>query len=208
MIVDPELFAAFCLAVVVLILMPGPVVTLVVANSLKHGTRTGVLSSLGASGGNLVLILAAAAGITTVMALVAEVFFVVRWVGAAYLIWLGVREWRSGETRLTGNEADPPRPVRSVLGQGFLIGVTNPKTILFYLAFFPQFVDPALPAAPQLAAMVAAFMVIATSLDATYALLAGTLRRYLADMRFARLRARITGSLLIATGVGLALARR
>ena len=180
-----ELYFAFCLASAALIAMPGPVVSLVIANSLRLGTGAGLVTVAAASTGNAILIIAGAIGVTTMLALLSGLFDVARLLGAAYLIYLGVK-----------------------VVNAFLIALTNPKAILFYIAFFPQFVDPTLPAGPQLAAMCAAFIVIAVVLDSCYAVLAGRVRPYLMDARRALIRARITGSLLIATGIGLALARK
>ncbi len=207
-ILNFDLFAAFCAAAVILLLIPGPVVTLVVANSLKHGTRVGITTVLGASLGNAVLIICGAVGITTMMALMAELFQIVRWVGAAYLIYLGIMEWRSRGMTLDEAEAAPPRTTAKVFGTAFLIALTNPKAILFYIAFFPQFIDPALPANPQLVAMVTAFIVLALFLDGCYAVLSGRLRNWFADKRRARFQGKVTGTLLMATGIGLALARK
>ena len=205
-----ELFSAFCVAVAILILMPGPIVTLVVANSLSHGTRTGLATVAGSSTGNAVLVAAGAVGLSTMLALLSDLFEVIRWAGAGYLIWLGVKAWRArdGEAQANGLPASAPRSSRAVFLQGAVIAVTNPKTIVFYIAFFPQFLDPALPAAPQLAAMSAAMILIATVFDSLYAVLAGRVRNWFTDPKRRRLQARITGSLLMATGFGLLLTRR
>jgi homoserine/homoserine lactone efflux protein len=206
---NPNLFAAFLLAVTILILMPGPIVTLVIANSLSRGTRIGLATVAGASTGNALLIAAGAVGLSTLFALLSEVFEVVRLLGAAYLIWLGLRAWRSrpgpSDTTLA---AAAPRGPRAVYLQGLLIAITNPKTILFYIAFFPQFIDPHLPSRRQLAAMSVAMLLIAMVFDSMYALLAGRVRGWFANPRRRSLQARITGSLLIGTGCGLLLARR
>src|SRR6185312_568865 len=90
---NPHLFAAYCLAVTILILIPGPVVTLVVANSLSQGSRSGLATVAGASIGNAILLGATAVGLIAFFALLSEVFEVVRWAGAVYLIWLGIRAW-------------------------------------------------------------------------------------------------------------------
>lgn len=206
--VNVELFAAFMLAAAILLIIPGPVVTLVIANSLKHGTRVGITTVMGAGLGNGVLIVMGAVGITTLMALMADLFTVVRYLGAAYLIWLGIKEWRSKGVVLDEAQAAPPRKGVEVFLQGFVIGVTNPKAILFYIAFFPQFLDRALPAVPQLTAMVVGFIVLALVLDSGYALLSGRLRRWFKNAKRARLQGKITGTLLMATGVGLAFARK
>lgn len=204
--IDPELYAAFVLATVILILMPGPIVSLVIANSLAYGTKTGVHSALGASAGNALLATGGALGLVAVMGLLADVFDIIRYVGAAYLIYLGVKAWRAKAEAL--DDAKPMKSARAVAGQGFLVAITNPKTLLFYAAFFPQFVDPTQPAGPQLSLLAVTFVVVATVLDTMYALLAGRMRAFFRSERRARIRNRITGTLLIGTGIGMALARR
>ena len=203
-----ELYLAFCLATAVLILMPGPIVTLVIAQSLRHGTATGLATVAGSSIGNALLVAAGALGLSTAFVLLAELFDVIRWLGAGYLIWLGIREWRSGGANLDAAAAGAPRAKRAVFWQGIVVAITNPKTILFYAAFFPQFIDTAVPLAPQLVLMSITFVVIAAAFDSGYALLAGRLCGPLAGARRANIRGRITGGLLIGTGIGLALARR
>jgi homoserine/homoserine lactone efflux protein len=204
--IDPHLFAAFCLATTALILMPGPIVTLVVANSLAHGARTGLATVAGAGTGNAVLIALGALGLTTVLALMAPVFEWVRWAGAAYLVWLGIKSWRAAVAAADTTALHADARPRGVFWHGAVVALTNPKTILFYAAFFPQFVDPARPAGPQIAAMSVVMLAIAVLFDTMYALLAGRLRPWL--VRHARLRHGITGTLLVGTGLGLALARR
>ena len=202
-----ELYLAFCLATTVLILMPGPIVTLVVAQSLRHGTATGLATVAGSTVGNVVLVAIGAFGLSTMLALLADVFDLIRWIGAAYLIWLGVRELRSRGMGLAEADAGERSPYSKVFWQGIVVAITNPKTILFYVAFFPQFIDPTVPLVLQLSLMCASFLVIGTTFDSVYAVLAGRLRGLLKSGRGARIRSRITGSLLIGTGIGLVLAR-
>lgn len=217
---NPDLFVAFAAATTALILLPGPIVTLVIANSIAHGTRTGLATVAGASTGNAVLVAAGALGLTAVVALLADIFEYVRWAGVAYLVWLGARAWREALRRRSPEAPHPagegsidpvfraaPR-ARGVFVQGLVVAITNPKTILFYAAFFPQFIDAGLPIAPQLLAMSVAFVVIATTFDSCYALLAGRVRPWLTGERRTRVRHGLTGTLLIATGLGLALTRR
>ncbi len=204
--INPELYAAFVLATVALILMPGPIVTLVIANSLAYGTRTGVQTALGASTGNALLAAAGALGLVAIMGYLGDIFDVVRWFGAAYLIYLGVRAWRAKP--MTLDDTQPMRSRNAVMGQGFLVAITNPKTLIFYAAFFPQFVDSTQAAGPQLALLSVTFVVIATTLDTLYAVLAGRLRQRLRDPSRAKIANRITGALLIGTGIGMAFARR
>ena len=205
---NPELFAAYLVAATVLVLMPGPIVTLVVANSIAHGARTGLATVAGASSGNALLVAAGALGLTTVLALVADLFQWIRWAGVAYLVYLGIKHWQAALRPPEEADMRPMPSARGVFGQGVLVAITNPKTILFYAAFFPQFLDTTLPVAPQLVCMSVAFVVIATAFDSGYAVLAGRLRRFFAGGRGAKWRNGITGTLLIGTGLGLALARR
>ncbi|MEQ8443813.1 MAG: LysE family translocator [Alphaproteobacteria bacterium] len=207
-----ELYAAFCIASALLIIMPGPIVTLVIANSLRRGTGFGLATMLGGNLGTGIMLTAGAVGMTTVLTLVSDLFDVVRYLGAAYLIYLGIREWRSRAVTFDEMDAESAeyskKSKQSAFWTGVMTGITNPKTIIFYAAFFPQFVDPGLAAGPQLAVMTVSFLCIALVLDGSYAVLAGRVRPLLQDGRKAIMRARVTGSLLIFTGIGLALMRR
>ena len=205
--VNPELFTAYLVATVALILLPGPIVTLVVANSVAHGTRTGLATVAGTTTGNALLVAVGAFGLGALLAAVAHLIHWVRWAGVAYLVYLGLREWRSA-FRLPPPDAVPIRSARSVFGQGVLVAITNPKTIFFYVAFFPQFLDTRLSTGPQLLAMSVAFVLIAGLFDSIYASLAGRLRGFLLDARRRRARHGVTGTLFLCTGLGIALARR
>ena len=203
-----ELYLAFCLATTVLILMPGPIVTLVIAQTLRYGTATGLSTVAGSAVGNALLVTAGALGLSTILILLADLFEIIRWLGAAYLIWLGVREWRSRGVDLNATEAGRRQTKATMFWRGVLVAITNPKTILFYAAFFPQFIDIATPLGPQLLSMCVSFVVIAGIFDSCYALMAGRLRGYLTGARRAQIRSRVTGGLLVGTGIGLALARQ
>jgi threonine/homoserine/homoserine lactone efflux protein len=205
---NPHLFAAYCLAVAILLLIPGPVVTLVVANSLSHGTRLGVATVAGASIGNAILLGATAVGLVAFFRLLSEVFEIVRWVGAAYLIWLGIRAWRSHSRAQAAAAPAAARSARAVFLQGFLIAITNPKAIFFYIAFLPQFVDPRLPAGPQLLLMIGTMIFMGLLSDSAYALLAARARGWFTVPGRRRLQDRIAGTLLIGVGCGLLVARR
>jgi threonine/homoserine/homoserine lactone efflux protein len=145
----------------------------------------------------------AALGMTSLIVVLADWFTWLRWAGVAYLLYLGLQQWRHVSS------APQPLPGRQRLfWQGFVVSATNPKTLLFYVAFLPQFVDPDLAPGPQLLVLSVTFLIIATLIDGAYGLLAGRLRAPLGDARRARLRRRISGSFLIAAALGLALARR
>ena len=202
-----HLFAAYCLAVVILLLIPGPVVTLVVANSLSHGGRSGLATVLGASLGNAILLGATVVGLIAFFRLLGEVFEMVRWVGAAYLIWLGIKAWRAqGPAAAIAPAA--ARSLPALFLQGFLIAVTNPKAIFFYIAFLPQFLDPRRPAGPQLLVMTATMILLGLLSDGAYALLAARARGWFTLPGRRRLQSRICGTLLIGVGCGLLAARR
>lgn len=205
--VNLHLYLAYCVAGAILILIPGPVVTLVVANSLRHGSSSGLATVAGASIGNAILLGATAVGLVAFFALMSEIFEVVRWAGAVYLIWLGIKAWRAGGGQ--GALAMPAaQSSQAVFMQGFLIAITNPKAIVFYIAFLPQFIDAHLPAGPQLLIMSGTMVVMAVLSDSAYALLAGRARGWFTAPARRRLQARITGTLLIGVGCGLLLSRR
>jgi homoserine/homoserine lactone efflux protein len=203
-----HLFLAYCVAVAILLLLPGPVVTLVVANSLSHGSRSGLATVVGASIGNAILLGASAIGLIAFFALMSEIFEVIRWVGALYLIWLGIKAWRGHGGDRAGAVPAAKRGSRAVFLQGFLIAITNPKAIVFYIAFLPQFVDSRLPAGPQLMVMIGTMIVMAFLSDSAYALLAGRARGWFTAPGRRRLQGRVSGALLAGLGCGLLLARR
>jgi threonine/homoserine/homoserine lactone efflux protein len=144
-------------------------------------------------------------GASAVLDFLAASFDWLRWLGVVYLVWLGIAAWRAPAADLT-RTASQARSTRVIFMRGFLVGLTNPKTLLFYGAFFPQFVTPGPDAPHQLLLLAATFLGIAIVMDSTWALLAGRLRGLLT--LHVRLRNRITGGLLVGAGLGLAVARR
>lgn len=200
-----ELYLAFVAAVAILILIPGPNVALIVANSVAHGTRFGLLTVAATSSAVVVHLALTVLGAAAVLDFLAASFDWLRWAGVAYLVWLGIATWRAPAVDLADTRPQA-RSVRLIYARGFLVGLTNPKTLLFYGAFFPQFITPGPTAGDQLLLLAATFLVVATVLDGLWAILAGRLRGLL--MMHARLRNRLSGGLLVGAGVGLALARR
>ncbi len=202
-----ELYLAFVAATVVLIVIPGPAVALIVANALAHGARGALVSVAGVSTAVAGQLLVVGFGMASVLALLAEWFEWLRWAGVAYLVYLGVRQWRAAPVAL-GDVAAPRVSRARLYWTGFAVNAANPKVLFFYAAFFPQFIDPLRPHGPQIAALCVTFLVVQTLLDGSFALLGGRLRPWLASRARARLRNRVTGGLLIGAGLGLALARR
>ena len=201
-----DLYLAFIAACVVLIAIPGPNVALIVANSVAHGARYGLMTVAGTASAMVLQLALVVLGASALLGMLANLFDWLRWLGVAYLVWLGVRTWRAAATDLAGTQAEP-RSMASIFSRGFAVSLTNPKTLLFYAAFLPQFVGAGEgEVTRQLLLLAGTFLVVAVLLDGAWALLAGRLRSLLRAR--ARLRNRITGGLLIGAGVGLAFARK
>jgi len=137
--IDLHLYLTFVLAVTVLMLIPGPNVALIVANSVAYGTRQGLLTVAGTASAMLVQLALTALGMTAALTALAGWIEWVRWAGVAYLLWLGVRQWRAPPTDLSLTRAQP-RASGQIYLRGVVVSATNPKTLIFYGAFFPQFV--------------------------------------------------------------------
>lgn len=202
--IDPGLFLAFVAAVTVLMLMPGPNVALIVANSVAYGPKYGLLTVAGTTSAMVVQLALTALGMSELLGVFGAWFEWLRWIGVAYLVYLGVAHWRAAAVDLTGARPEP-RSARSIYLRALLVSLTNPKTLLFYGAFFPQFVVLTDPVGIQIAVLSGSFLAIALLVDGTWALAAGRARRLLASR--GRLRNRLSGGLLVGAGAALALAR-
>jgi threonine/homoserine/homoserine lactone efflux protein len=200
-----QLYLAFVAATAVLILIPGPSVALIVANSVAHGPRYGLVTVAGTATAVVVQLFLTVAGMTTFLTVMANWFEWLRWIGVAYLLYLGIRAWRAPAVDLT--KAKPQaRSARGIFLRGSLVALTNPKTLLFYGAFFPQFFSVGGDLMTQLTLLAVTFLVIEVTLDSCWALLAGRFRAVLAVN--GKLRNRVTGGLLMGAGAGLAMAHR
>ena len=212
--IDPHTLGLFALASAAIVVVPGPTVTVIVANSLSRGLRAGLLNVLGTQLGLALMVVVLAFGFAVVVERTAALFDVIRLVGAAYLIWLGWKLWRADGGTLGAVPDEPsgtgpgpgPDAIRFVL-QGFLVIWSNPKALFFFGAFIPQFVDPASPAAPQVLVLGGVFMLVGTLLDAAWALLAARVAGRFGRHR-ARLVERLSGSCLAGGGVWLLAAGR
>jgi len=202
---DPHLFLAFVLAVTVLMLIPGPNVALIVANSVSYGPRYGLLTVAGTSSAMVVQLALTVLGMTELLGTLGSWFEWIRWIGVAYLVYLGIAQWRAPPVNLAA-VAPEPKSARAMLTRALLVSLTNPKTLFFYGAFFPQFVVPNDEVGAQVAILSATFLALAILVDGCWALAAGRVRGLLAV--HGRLRNRISGGLLIGAGIGLAFARK
>ncbi|WP_315717501.1 MULTISPECIES: LysE family translocator [unclassified Bradyrhizobium] len=201
-----QVYLAFVAACIGLALLPGPVVTLLIANGLRHGTRAALVNIAGVQTGLAIAIGIVAVGLTSLMATMGYWFEWVRLIGAAYLVWLGIQLIRSPIEGISAGEAPPPPPRGGFFLQGLLVLLSNPKVMVFFGAFLPQFMDMSRDHVPQVGLLGVTFMVIAGLTDAIYALLAGRARK-LFSARRTRLVSRISGGFMIGGGVWLALTR-
>jgi homoserine/homoserine lactone efflux protein len=199
-----ELFTAFVLITIVLIITPGPIVTLVIATGATQGVRAALTTVAGTTLGNALLLTAIAFGLNWVVTNAMVLFEILRWCGAAYLIWLGVQAWlRSG-----ARSSVLPASSRVHFTRGVFVALSNPKTIVFFTAFLPQFIDPNLPAARQLVAMCSASVLLAAVTDSAWAVASGLGRAWFMKPARAKLLGRLSGTVLIGGGIWLSLARR
>jgi threonine/homoserine/homoserine lactone efflux protein len=200
-----QVYLAFVAACIALALLPGPVVTLMIANGLRYGTRAALTNILGVQAGLAIVIGIVAVGLTSLMATMGYWFDWVRFAGAAYLVWLGIKLIRFPVEGVKADEPPPP-PRGGFFLQGFVVLLSNPKVLVFFGAFIPQFMDMNRDHVSQVTLLGVTFMVIAGLTDGLYALLAGRARKFFSARR-TRLVSRVSGGFMIGGGIWLALAR-
>src|SRR5215212_150697 len=198
---DPATFGLFVVAALVLLLVPGPAVLYVVARSVDQGRPAGLASVLGVGVGSLVHIAFAAVGLSALLASSAAAFSVVKWLGAGYLIWLGLQRLLALDDE-EGPVAVEPERLSRIFLQGVVVNVLNPKTALFFLAFLPQFVDPSRgPVWIQVSVLGLTLASLGLLTDGLYALLGGTaadwLRQRSESVSLRRMRRYIPGGVYI-----------
>jgi len=197
----------FFVATLALNLAPGPDMTYVAARSLGQGRRAGLISALGISAGCLVHIVAASAGVAVLLRAWPRAYSVIRLAGAAYLLYLGISMWWSAG-RGEGLQPIGPATDGEIFRQGAITNILNPKVAMFFLAFLPQFIDPARgPAGLQTLALGLFFNVSGTLVNAAVAWLAGSARTLLESRGGRAWFQRASGAILTALGLRLALAR-
>ncbi len=202
---DLELYIAFFVATTIMILMPGPSVLLTVAHSLSFGPRRALATVAGATCGVAAQLSVTLVGMTSLLLVLADWFEWLRWLGVAYLLYLGIQLWRQPVETASVPAASRRR---SLFLQGLVVTVANPKSMFFLAAFFPQFVNPAAPPALQFTVLGITFLGITYIFTALWAVVAGRARHVLRTRSGILLRNRISGSLMICAGLGLALVRR
>jgi threonine/homoserine/homoserine lactone efflux protein len=198
----------FVAATVAVLLVPGPAVVYIVTRSLAQGRAAGLVSVLGIHAGTTVYVIATSAGLSALLMASSTVFMIVKYLGAAYLIWLGLQKLRTrGDAEAAAEPAKASLP--RIFGQGVIVNILNPKTLIFFAAFLPQFVDPARgPIAFQLAFFGLAFIVLGIVSDGSYALLSSALAGKLRRSRQSRRRLdRSSGLIYLALGAFAATVR-
>jgi len=202
------LYSAFVLACIVLAITPGPNMALFIANATSHGTRAALLTVFGSVLGLSILVAAATLGMSSIMAFVADWFEIIRWVGVAYLVWLGVTRLRAAwESRGEIEIPVLPGGPRRWVSHGLVVSLSNPKVLLFLGAFFPQFIDPTAAIAPQLALLAVTFVAVITAVDTMLVCVVGSARSWLMGRR-RHLAEGFSGILLICGALWLATTRR
>lgn len=205
---DSSTFGLFLVATLALLLVPGPAVLYIVARSVDGGRSAGLVSVLGIHAGTMVHIAFAAIGLSAILASSATAFGVVKWLGAAYLVWLGLQRIFARDEETVPPNVEPKRLSR-IFSQGVIVNVLNPKTALFFLAFLPQFVDPSRGAAwAQVIVLGAVFVALGLCTDGVYALLSGTagnlLRRKSESASYRRGQRYVSGGVYLALGAATA----
>lgn len=200
---SPDLYAAYLVACFVIVLIPGPTVTLIIASSIRHGARAGLLNVAGTQLGLALMIAVVGLGLTSAIEQMGHWFEWLRLAGAAYLIWMGIQMFRSA-----GKAGDgmPEVPRGGFFLQGFLVAISNPKTLVFFGAFLPQFIDRGGNYPLQILIMGLTAMLCAAVMDSSYALAAGRAGRLLSARRM-KLLNRIGGGFLVGGGLWLAFSR-
>lgn len=201
-----QAWLAFTAASTLLVLIPGPTVLLVVSYALGQGWRAALPMAVGVALGDFTAMALSLAGLGALLATSATAFTALKWAGAAYLVWLGIKLWRAGAA-LDARPRTEAAPAGRMLGHAWLVTALNPKGITFFVAFLPQFLDPAAPLGLQLAIAAPTFLALVFANAVGYALLASRARRFVRDARAVRAVNRVGGSLLIGAGLATATVR-
>src|SRR3979409_919780 len=180
-----QVYFAFVAACIALALLPGPVVTLVIANGLRYGTRAALTNILGVQAGLAIVIGIVAVGLTSLMAMMGYWFDWVRFAGAAYLVWLGIKLIRSPVEGVSA-DAPPPPPRGGFFLQGFVVLLANPKVLVFFGAFIPQFMDMSKDHFSRAGRLGFTFMVTGAITDSIFAMVAGRARKFFSAQRTRR----------------------
>ncbi|MDR5737027.1 MULTISPECIES: LysE family translocator [unclassified Caballeronia] len=191
----------FAIASAILVAIPGPTVLLVVSYALGHGRKYALATTIGVALGDLTAMTASMLGLGVVLAASAELFTVVKWIGAAYLVYLGVKLWRAPVIDPDAITASDDLRTGRILAHAYAVTTLNPKSIIFFVAFVPQFIDPHAASVSQIAIFEGTFVGLAAANALAYALLASGARRAIRKPSVQRVVNRTGGALLMGAGV-------
>ena len=202
-----ETWLAFAAASALLLVIPGPTILLVISYALGRGMRTALPVALGVALGDFTAMTLSLLGLGALLATSALMFTIFKWIGAAYLVWLGIALWRAGG-RLNVEARDDRAPALQMLGHAWLVTALNPKSITFFVAFLPQFLDPAVGFWQQLIIFEATFLGLAFANAIGYGLIASRARRLVENEQVIGIFNRVGGGLLIGAGLAAASVRQ
>lgn len=198
-----EQWLAFAAASAVLLAIPGPTILLVISYALGHGKKTARATVSGVALGDFTAMTASMLGLGALLATSAMLFTILKWIGAAYLVYLGIKLWRApvstGEARMDTGTLPKEKPLRIFL-HSYVVTALNPKSIIFFVAFLPQFLNTAQPVLPQMIVFETTFLVLAILNATFYALMASMARKSIRKPSVQRAVNRIGGSLMIGAG--------
>jgi homoserine/homoserine lactone efflux protein len=203
-----ETWSLFLVTETILCLTPGPAVLFVLSQGLGRGAPASIQASLGILAGNAFYFMLSATGLGAILIASYDLFFAVKWAGAGYLVWLGLRALRATGTVLSAKPATGAAESRHVFARGFSVQAANPKAIVFFTALLPQFIDPAGSVAFQVGILALTSIAVEFVVLATYGIFAGRVARLAAEPRVAALLERAAGVLLIGAGLRMAALRR
>lgn len=210
--VNLELWLAFAVAATLLILIPGPTTMLVMGHALASGMRIGFLSLIGVALGDVAAIALSMLGLGLLLAASAQAFMVLKWLGVAYLIWLGIKLWRAPPARLDAGIGSTSRATARhstalratalrAIAQAFIVTMLNPKGLLFFAAFLPQFIDPGKALLPQAAVLTLTMVFLAVGIQSCWIVLIGRAKRRIVSSRVLKNLNRAGGAMLIGAGL-------
>ncbi len=202
-----EHWLAFAAASAVMLAIPGPTVVLVISYALGHGRKSAFATVAGVALGDFTAMTASMLGLGAVLAASAALFTVLKWIGAAYLVYLGIKLWRA-PTGTPAEQAAPQMQARRIFAHAYAVTALNPKSIIFFVAFVPQFLVPGAPLFGQMVLFEATFLVLATLNATFYALAASAARGTIRKPSVQQAVNRVGGSLLIGAGLLAASFRR
>ena len=203
-----ELYIAFVVAAVVILVIPGPTIILVISQAAAHGRKSVIPLAAGVVCGDFTAMTLSLCGLGAVLAASAAVFNLLKWLGAIYLVYLGIRLWRSDPGRKSFPDRTEKASARSLFRSSYIVTALNPKGIAFFVAFMPQFIDPHGPVLAQFVLLGATFLLLAVTNAALYAVFAGHLSDTLRKNRVHKWFNRCGGSALIGAGIITAGMRR